>query len=598
MMDSLTHFTREALTAVIDGQHVRFPDRRQRFGSTVVGWWESEPGVAVVMGVGGPAEERTYAERLVANQLASFGYKRAQFTIDPSPEFRKTADWSDIMAKAKRLIESQQVTLLRNGWNNIVGHVIGDHGEYNTEIGRDDPSSRAITTWQCDCLVPGTGIIMHDGSVKVVEDVQVGDMVMTAAGRIKAVTQTMGRHYEGDLIGIRPSGFTETLWTTVEHPIMTPDEGLKEAERWRQGDLCYFPVPEDIPSTKVIDVWDYLDTDRFIEYEGRVYKRNRSYGDKRQPKRRRPKTAHCERYSSIPAKIALSSGLGRLLGLYVAEGFTTARGEIHWSFNHAGEEHLVEEVQVELSRLGLSSWVERRDHTLDVATNSVQMALVIEALIGTGSRTKRLAAPIIHGDLEFLEALFEAWVDGDGYRGHASRTTLSTASSDLAMQARYILARLGHESTHRHRQDNSSDLVPGGQDIHHVIWRKNGGRGIGRHYVEGNQVIHEIIEPERKSYSGKVYNLEVEDDHTYVAYPGIAVHNCDWDQYAFNRTRQWKKYEGRPCSHVLALFWSSLAAPLDDHDESVHGPLPPGQKAAPVPPPDGGAPAAPPAPAP
>lgn len=64
---------------------------------------------------------------------------------------QKTAAWPDIMAKAKRLIQSGNVTLLRNGMNNIVAHVIGDHGEYQCEISRDDPDSRAITQWTCEC---------------------------------------------------------------------------------------------------------------------------------------------------------------------------------------------------------------------------------------------------------------------------------------------------------------------------------------------------------------------------------------------------------------------------------------------------------------
>ena len=30
---------------------------------------------------------------------------------------------------------------------------------------------------------------------------------------------------------------------------------------------------------------------------------------------------------------------------------------------------------------------------------------------------------------------------------------------------------------------------------------------------------------------------------------------CPWNQYAWQRTRQWKVYEGRPCSHILALYY-------------------------------------------
>lgn len=39
---------------------------------------------------------------------------------------------------------------------------------------------------------------------------------------------------------------------------------------------------------------------------------------------------------------------------------------------------------------------------------------------------------------------------------------------------------------------------------------------------------------------------------------------CPWDQYAWGRTRQWKKFEGRVCSHILAAYWASLGLPKDE----------------------------------
>lgn len=38
--------------------------------------------------------------------------------------------------------------------------------------------------------------------------------------------------------------------------------------------------------------------------------------------------------------------------------------------------------------------------------------------------------------------------------------------------------------------------------------------------------------------------------------------SCDWGKYAWQRTRQWKKLEGRPCSHVMAAMWQSWSEPL------------------------------------
>ena len=125
------------------------PTRVTTVGNTTVEWEPIDPGIAFVRSItGGTSDDRRLAETIVATRLAKHSYERAQFSFD---KLEKTAEWDDIMAKARRLINSGNVQLLRNSYNSIVAHVKGDHGEYTSEIGRDDPNSRAITTWQCEC---------------------------------------------------------------------------------------------------------------------------------------------------------------------------------------------------------------------------------------------------------------------------------------------------------------------------------------------------------------------------------------------------------------------------------------------------------------
>jgi hypothetical protein len=57
---------------------------------------------------------------------------------------------------------------------------------------------------------------------------------------------------------------------------------------------------------------------------------------------------------------------------------------------------------------------------------------------------------------------------------------------------------------------------------------------------------------------------------------------CPWDQYAWGRTRQWKKYEGRVCAHVLAAFWYARSQTLDE-DIAPGGPDMPGGMKGPSP---------------
>jgi SWIM zinc finger len=44
---------------------------------------------------------------------------------------------------------------------------------------------------------------------------------------------------------------------------------------------------------------------------------------------------------------------------------------------------------------------------------------------------------------------------------------------------------------------------------------------------------------------------------------------CPWFQYAFDRTEKYQKYEGRFCSHALALYWQSIAEPEKTPEEAA-----------------------------
>jgi hypothetical protein len=58
---------------------------------------------------------------------------------------------------------------------------------------------------------------------------------------------------------------------------------------------------------------------------------------------------------------------------------------------------------------------------------------------------------------------------------------------------------------------------------------------------------------------------------------------CPWDQYAWQRTRQWKKYEGRLCAHALAVCWAARSHPLDDAAQQplFNAPAQPGGRPSP-----------------
>lgn len=153
------------------------PPHQQKFGSTVVSWYEGKPGDAVVIGNGGSAKDQILAEKIVAEQLKAFGYKRATFHFAVDEEITEVLDreksftdedenlnaqqrerviqrqdnWNDLVEKAKRIVNTGGVTLVRNSKEFVAGNVRGDHGNYESEITRLEPESQAITGWHCTC---------------------------------------------------------------------------------------------------------------------------------------------------------------------------------------------------------------------------------------------------------------------------------------------------------------------------------------------------------------------------------------------------------------------------------------------------------------
>ena len=74
-----------------------------------------------------------------------------RLTFETYAAMQHQAQWADVAAKAKRLVQDGQVTILRNAPTHIMSHVVGDHGQYNCEISRHDPNSQIIEQWNCEC---------------------------------------------------------------------------------------------------------------------------------------------------------------------------------------------------------------------------------------------------------------------------------------------------------------------------------------------------------------------------------------------------------------------------------------------------------------
>jgi hypothetical protein len=170
------------------------------------------------------------------------------------------------------------------------------------------------------CFPPSTRVVLADGSRQAIEDIQVGDMVLTHTGQVQPVSKLYHSQYSGELTTLKILGLPQILRSTPNHPywVISPNEvcacgcghklstrkrfsrneyfckwapghhpnkgtslsepefSFKEAKDLQIGDLVAFPIPQQIITPKDVN----LDRAHLLGWflaEGSFIKRNGEY---------------------------------------------------------------------------------------------------------------------------------------------------------------------------------------------------------------------------------------------------------------------------------------------------------------------------------
>jgi hypothetical protein len=232
------------------------------------------------------------------------------------------------------------------------------------------------------------------------------------------------------------------------------------------------------------------------------------------------------------AVIPIDTQIARLLGLFLAEGQVSEHG-VYWSF-HLAETELHAFVISQIERLGLNATV-----TPNIENNAVQVGTTNKALarwlveaLGSGAHAKRLPNDALAWPRETLAALVRGAFEGDGtLSGDAVQYT--TVSEQLAYGMHAALLALGVASA------VSGWRNANGVWAYRLTVNSRGAFFAATGIVPDGEVLPDrfefrferggmwsvVREAETVPYAGPVFNLEVEEDHSYTA-ASVAVHNC------------------------------------------------------------------------
>lgn len=398
-----------------------------------------------------------------------------------------------------------------------------------------------------DCFVAGTMVAMADGSEKPIEDVVVGDSVVSPSGRPRAVLNTIRKSFTGSLVTISLQNHSRCITATEDHRFVAfPGLGFGGHRSGSQS-MCrdsrrqWMPLKAIEPTVRLLVPFG-LDanpgSDEDIPVPGCHYsvpESNRQLSSGRVVVVPR----HQKQFKNRVLKktVTLDVRLGRLIGLYLSEGGAD-NNQIYFCFGRAEEFLARETVALINSIFGVSSRVEyqkSKPTVTMVKCSSTQVAQFFKNLIPGNVYSKRLPSCVFRASRLVRMALLRGWMDGDGHTRTDCTSVLASAVSaseglifDFQRLAYScgLLAGVTKRKQYAHQTVSSFDLSLRGENAISVYPDlEKSVRFKKCHKVDFGFALPVKRREERQVVNESVYCIEVEEEHSFIA-NGYAVHNC------------------------------------------------------------------------
>jgi DNA modification methylase len=317
------------------------------------------------------------------------------------------------------------------------------------------------------CLGPDTLVWTTRGAVRIAE-VTTEDRVALPEGGTSAVRAV--RATSAPAVRIVLSDGTD-LVASRDHRLLRADGAMVEAGRLLVGDaLCTRDVRERAIGTLRMDevipdeiaIHELPDSKRclwcdvaFADARAASAHQARWCEAARSKQAMANELGYLQNDSEIcyPREVPLDYELGKVVGLFAAEGVSSERG-ITFSL-HADEKHLHSLIARVARSLGVRAYVRVDGNTAVVHVDFQIMRHLIRYFVGGSCAVTKYLKPTVYAaPSEFRRGVLAGLLEGDGHWSHEEqRETYVSASPDLAMFARRELSVMGRAPT-IHRFEN------------------------------------------------------------------------------------------------------------------------------------------------
>jgi len=369
----------------------------------------------------------------------------------------------------------------------------------------------------------GNVIVYTKSGPKKISEISVGDNVLTHNGKYKPVTHTFRKLSKAYKISSN-NNFLEKF-VTKNHPFLT-DDGWKEVGKLKKDDYIFtFPINIDIfQQTKTtLDLYSIVNPKYFSKIlcddDQRFYINDRKH-----------KTIH-NRYISVDYKF------GYLIGLYLAEGSGCRLRKV-FNFNYEKEINgwpkTLKEIVKDLFKFS-NNQIRNLGNTGHLSFCSEIFSSVIDCFVrGDDCYNKQLTSFAYDVmNKEFAKGIIDGVFRGGGCLKKEYYKTISTTSQNLIYDVSYLLNLLSiTDFSIRHMVGGNEGVIDNRKFICSDKWEIKIRKTKNVEVKELSDILTlsnlniSNINLNNVCIDVEVFNLGVEDDHSYITEYGI-VHNCD-----------------------------------------------------------------------
>lgn len=398
------------------------------------------------------------------------------------------------------------------------------------------------------CFLPDMEVSMSNGCTKKIVDVNKGDIVINDDGRVNKVIDKYIYNIKEEMTEINVCG--KKIKCTNDHKILCYRTGLCENPIYNKKQTycknagCRVKKCEHRSSPKLewveaskIKKSDMLVYPKPIMKEKKVYSINmKNYGD-------------CK---NIKSEIIIDKDFSEFIGLYLGNGWIidkedTKSFKLGIAFNSQTGllkaeryKELVRNIFGENIEVHCYKHLTRKVYQLYIYNK--EMVKMIKNLCGHGAINKKIPEILLNNDKDCLKSLIIGLMDTDGCYKDEGKITYSSINYSLCTQIKMVFAYLGYfsnitERIHKKKSwKNEYKVCLSGKQLLSLkndflpkirYTEKKGQWNTFRQDENNFYFRHSGIS--HFFYEGKVYDLHVENNHSYMINQA-AVHNsaCSW----------------------------------------------------------------------